>query len=61
MSISPASLSDKSTKIHQPKGIKFRNYKFRSDTPSVSSMSIYGASITTVLPDKDRIPRKIEE
>ena len=34
------------------------NDKFRSDTPSVSSMSINGASIKTVFPDKERIPRK---
>ena len=57
--ISSASLSDKSTKIQQPKEIKFRGNKFRSDTSSVSSMSIHGASITTLLSDKDRIPRKI--
>ena len=33
----------------------------RSDSPILSSMSIPGASITTVLPDKERIPRKIKE
>ena len=58
-SISSASLSDKSTKKQQPKEIKFRNDKYISDTPSVSSISIHGASKTTVSPDKELIPRKI--
>ena len=57
-SISSASLYDNDTKKQQSKEIKFRNYKLRSDTPSVSSMSVYGAIITTVWPDKDRIPCK---
>ena len=35
-----------------------RNDKLRSDNPDVSSMSVHGASITTVLPDKYRILRK---
>ena len=47
MSISSASLSDKSTKIEKPKEINVRG-----DIPSVSSMSRHGASITTVSPDK---------
>ena len=59
--ISSASLFDKRTKKQQPKEIKLRNEKFRSDTPSVSSMSIHDASITTVLTDKKRIPRKIKK
>ena len=59
--ISSASLSNKSTKIQQPIEIKFMDDKFRSDTPIVSSMSIHGASITTVSPDKYRIPRKIKK
>ena len=42
--ISSASLSDKDTKKQQPKEIKFRNEKLRSDTPSVSSMSVHAAS-----------------
>ena len=46
-SIPSVSLSDKSTKIEKPKEIKFR-----SDIPSVPSMSRQGASITDVLPDK---------
>ena len=46
-SISSSSLSDKSTKIEQPKRINVR-----SDSPSVSSISIHGASIMTVSPDK---------
>ena len=32
----------------------------RSDSPSVSSMSKNGSSITTVSPDKERIPREIK-
>ena len=48
-------MSDKSNKIEQPKEINVR-----SDSPIFSSMSIHGASITTVLPDKERIPRKIK-
>ena len=54
------SLSDKSTKIEQPKEIKFRSEKFRGDSPSVSIMSRHGASITTALPDKECIPYKIK-
>ena len=34
------------------------NDKLRSDTPSVSSMSVHGASITAVSSYKDLIPRK---
>ena len=30
--------------------------KLRSDTPSVSSMSVHGEIITTVSPYRDRIP-----
>ena len=41
------------------KNDKFRNEKLRSDNPSVSSMSIHEASITTVLAYKKRIPRQI--
>ena len=51
-SISSASLYNKNTKNQQPTEIKFRDDKLRSDTPIVSSMSIHGASITTVLPYK---------
>ena len=54
-SISSASLSDKSTKIEQPKEINVR-----SDSPNVSSMSIHVASITTVSPDKEHTPRRIK-
>ena len=32
----------------------------RIDSPSVSSMSRHGSSITTVSPDKERIPREIK-
>ena len=41
--------------IKQPKEINLR-----SDSPSLSSMSRPGASITTVSPDKELIPRKIK-
>ena len=41
--------------------MKFRNNKFKNDTPSVSSMYIHGASITTVSPYKERIPHKIKK
>ena len=58
ISISSASLSDKDTKKEQPKEIKFWNDKLTSDTHSVSSMSVYWASIMTVSPDKDFTPRK---
>ena len=51
-SISSDSLYDKDT----PK--KFRNYKLRSNTPSVSSISIHGESITNISTDKDSIPCK---
>ena len=57
-SISSASLSDKNNKKQQPKEIKFRNDNLRSDTPSVSSIPVHGESITTVSPDKERIPFK---
>ena len=60
-SISSAILSDKDTKNQQPKEIKFRNDKLRSDTPSVSIMSLHGASITTVSPDKYPIPCKLKK
>ena len=59
--ISSTSLSDKSTKKQQQNKIKFRNDRFRSDTPSVSIMSIHGSSITTVSPDKYPIPCKIKK
>ena len=54
-SILSANLSDKSTKIEQPK-----ETKFRSDSLSVSSMPRHGASITNVLPYKERIPCRIK-
>ena len=57
-SISSDSLSDKDTKKEQPKEIKFINEKLRSENQSVSSISVQGASITTVLPDKYCIPCK---
>ena len=57
-SIPSASLSDKNIKKQQPKEINVRNEILRSDTPSVSSMYVHGVSITTVSPDKERIPRR---
>ena len=60
-SISSASLCDTIIKIQKPKEIKFRSDKFRSETPSVSSITIHGASITNVSPDKERILCKIKE
>ena len=35
-----------------------RNEKLISDNPSVSIMSVHGASITTISTDRYRIPRK---
>ena len=54
-SISSDSLSDKSTKIENP-----REINVRSDSPSVSSMSRHGSSITTISPDKELILFKIK-
>ena len=59
-SISSASLYDKDTKEQEPKEIKFRNEKLRSDNPSVSIMYVHGSSIITVSPEKYRIPRTIK-
>ena len=53
--ISSASLFDKSNKIEQPKEINVI-----SDSPSVSGISRHVSSITTVSPDKERIPCKIK-
>ena len=33
----------------------------RSDSPSLSSVSRHGVILTTVSPDKERIPRKIKK
>ena len=56
-SISSASSDDKNIKEQQPTEIRFRKNKLISDNQSVSSMSIHGASITTVSPDRERTPR----
>ena len=56
-SISSASSDDKNIKEKQPKEILFRK-KLIGDNQSVSSMSVYGAIITTVSPDGECIPRK---
>ena len=53
ISISSASLSDKSTKIVKPKEIDIRKYN-----SSLSGMSRHGESVPSVTPDKQRIPRK---
>ena len=52
-SISSANLSDKSTKIVKPKEIDIRK-----DNSSLSVMSVHGESVSSVTPDKQRIPRK---
>ena len=57
-SISSASLSDKNTKKQQPKEIKFRNYKLRSDSPSALSMYLHGEIIKNVSTEKDCITCK---
>ena len=51
--ISSASLSDKITKIENPKEIDIRK-----DNPSLSGMSGHGASVSSVTPDKQRTTRK---
>ena len=38
-----------------------RNDKLIIDNRIVSSMSLHGESITTVLPDRDRIPRNLKK
>ena len=53
MSISSASISDKITKILKPKEIDIRK-----DYSSLSVMSVHGESVSSVTPDKQRIPRK---
>ena len=35
-----------------------RNNKLKIDNRSVSRMSVHGASITAVFPDRDHVPRK---
>ena len=60
-SVSSASLDDKDTKEQQPKEVMIRNNKLISDNQSVSIMSVHGASITTVSPEKYCIPRKIKK
>ena len=46
------------TKKQHTKEIIIRNEKLRSEHPSVSSMSVHGATITTVSPDIYSIPQK---
>ena len=48
----------KNIKEQKPIEIRFRKNKLISDNRSVSSMSVHGASITTVSPDGERTPRK---
>ena len=52
-SISSSTLSDKSNKIEKPKEIYIRK-----DNPSHYGMSGHGEIISSVTPDKQRIPRK---
>ena len=56
--MSSSSSNDKNIKEQQPIEIMFRKNKLISDNQSVSSMSVHGASITTVSPGGERIPRK---
>ena len=42
----------------QPKVITIKTNKLTRDNQSLSSVSVLGASITTVSKDGDRIPRK---
>ena len=51
--ISLAILSDKSTKIEKPKEIDIRK-----ENSSLSGMSGHGESLSSITPDKQRIPRK---
>ena len=57
-SISSANWDEKDTKLQLSKEIMVRNNKSISDNWSVSSMYVHGESITTILLDRDRIPRK---
>ena len=52
-SISSASLSDKRTKIE-----KLKEIYIRKENPSLSGMSVHGEIVSSVTPDKQRIPSR---
>ena len=52
-SISPASLSDKSTKIE-----KLKEIDIRKENLSIYGMSGHGESVSSITLDKQRIPQK---
>ena len=56
--MSSASSDDKNMKEQQPTAITIKTNILTRDNQSLSSVSVLGASITTVSPDGDRIPRK---
>ena len=56
--MSSASSDDKNIKEQQPKVITIKTKKLTRENQSISSVSVLGASITTVSPDGDHIPRK---
>ena len=56
--MSSASSYDKNMKEQQPTVITIKTNKLTHDNQSLSSVSVLGASITTVSTDGDRIPRK---
>ena len=56
--MSSSSSDDKNMKEQQPKVITIKKHTLARDNQSLSSVSVLEASITTVLPDGDRIPRK---
>ena len=56
--MSSASSDDKNTKEQKSTVITIKTKKLTRDNQSLSSAYVLGASITTVSPDGDRIPRK---
>ena len=56
--MSSAISDDKNMKEQQPTVITIKTNKLTRDNQSLSSVSVLGASITTVSPDRDCIPRK---
>ena len=60
-SMSSASSDDKNTKEQKSTVITIKTKKLTRDNQSLSSAYVLGASITTVSPDGDCIPRKKEK
>ena len=56
--MSSSSSDDKNMKEQQPTVITIKTKKLTRDNQRLSSVSVLGASIMTVSPDGDRIPRK---